>query len=151
LITPSTIATATAIPDKRSSDWGAGLDGRTAREVSTATHGLRDKLVREEPFDSRGEWNFRELCEATGWDKDDVKEELVSIDKQLREKVYVNLFSKYYEEARKLKEEGEDVQAAEKLWGAITALVKIYSCKKSVFVTHWRRGKLRGRECGGGA
>ena len=110
-------------------------------------------MLREEPFDSRDEWNFRELCEATGWDKDDVKEELANIDKDPveREKVYADLFSKYYEEARKLKEEGDDVQAAEKLWGAITALVKVYSCKKRVFVTHWGRGKLRGRECGGSA
>ena len=105
---------------------------------------LRDKLLRKEPFNRRDEWNLKELCEATGWDKDDVKEELANIDKDPveREKVYADLFSKYYEGARRLKEKGDDVQAAEKLWGAITALVKVYSCKKGVFVAHWGRGKL---------
>ncbi|MCD6387443.1 MAG: hypothetical protein J7L30_03880, partial [Methanophagales archaeon] len=103
-----------------------------------------DKLLRKEPFDRRDEWNLRELCEATGWEKDDVKEELANIDKDPveREKVYADLFSKYYDGARRLKEKGDDVQAAEKLWDAITALVKVYSCKKGVFVAHWGRGKL---------
>lgn len=105
---------------------------------------LHDKLLRKEPFDRRDEWNLKELCEATGWDKDDVKEELANIDKDPveREKVYADLFSKYYDGARRLKEKGDDVQASEKLWGAITALVKVYSCKKGVFVAHWGRGKL---------
>ena len=104
---------------------------------------LREKLRKGE-LDSRDEWNLRELCEATGWDEDDVKDELVNIDKDPaeREEVYVNLFNKYYGEARRLREKGDDVQAAEKLWGAITALVKAYSCRKGVFVAHWGRGKL---------
>ena len=104
---------------------------------------LREKLQKGE-LDSRDEWNLRELCEATGWDEDDVKDELVNIDKDPaeREEVYVNLFNKYYGEARRLREKGDDVQAAEKLWGAITALVKAYSCRKGVFVAHWGRGKL---------
>ena len=54
----------------------------------------------------------------------------------------IHMLSKYYEDARKLNEEGDNAQAAEKLWGAITALVKVYSCKKGVFVAHWGRGKL---------
>ena len=104
---------------------------------------LREKLRRGE-LDSRDEWNLRELCEATGWDEDDVKDELVNIDKDPaeREEVYVNLFNKYYGEARKLREKGDDVQAAEKLWGAITALVKAYSCRKGANIAHWGRGKL---------
>jgi len=104
---------------------------------------LREKLRRGE-LDSRDEWNLRELCEATGWDEDDVKDELVNIDKDPAERgeVYVNLFNKYYGEARRLRENGDDVQAAEKLWGAITALVKAYSCRKRVFVEHWGRRKL---------
>ena len=155
LITHSTIAT--AIPEIArgavigEQDWMVELPVRSPpshtdelkKEYPEIVE-LRDKLLRKEQFDRRDEWNLKELCEATGWDKDDVKEELANIDKDPveREKVYADLFSKYYEEARKLNEEGDNVQAAEKLWGAITALVKVYSCKKGVFVAHWGRGKL---------
>jgi hypothetical protein len=37
---------------------------------------------------------------------------------------------------------GEKLEESDKLWGAVTALVKLYAARKNVYVLHWGRGKL---------
>jgi len=74
---------------------------------------LRAKLLKGEPFSKTDEWNFRELCELTGWTEEDVRDALVSGK--------VPSFDKYLVEAQGWwlgKEE-----AARLLWGAVTAFL----------------------------
>ena len=105
---------------------------------------LSEKLKRRERRTKTDEWNLNEIREGSGWDEEDIKEELINLDKDPteREERYWGLFRKYYDDAKRLKEEGDDVQAAEKLWGAITALVKAYVSGKGVYVAHWSHKKI---------
>ena len=41
-----------------------------------------------------------------------------------------------------MREKKDYVQAGEKLWGAVTALIKLYASKKNVFVSHWSHRDL---------
>jgi hypothetical protein len=50
--------------------------------------------------------------------------------------------SLFSEKSEKLKEKGDFRQAGEKLWGAVTALIKHYAAIKNVFIPHWGRGKI---------
>ena len=50
---------------------------------------------------------------------------LDDLDPQTRLKIYVELFRKYYTEAKKLADKEDIVQACEKYWGAITSLLNI--------------------------
>ena len=103
-----------------------------------------DKLKRGAKLDDADNRCIKELIEVTGWQEDDIIEELknVDVDPSGRVKRYEELFAKYFEEALKHKKEGNTRQAAEKLWGAITALVKLYAAKKGVPIIHWSRGKM---------
>ncbi|NAZ25427.1 MAG: hypothetical protein GU357_06685 [Thermofilum sp.] len=51
------------------------------------------------------------------------------------------MFERYYREALKLVDR-DARQAAEKLWGAVTALVKLHASLKRVFSAWWDHGKL---------
>jgi hypothetical protein len=84
------------------------------------------------------------LAEATGWDRKDVVDELanIAVNPSGRAKRYRELHETYFEEAEKLKEKGDFRQAGEKLWGAVTALIKHYAAIKNVFIPHWSRGKI---------
>jgi predicted PurR-regulated permease PerM len=80
---------------------------------------------------------------ATGWSAGDVIDDLMNVWRDPSERVdrYRNMFEKYYSEALKLV--GRDPQqAAEKLWGAVTALVKLHAVLKGVFIAHWVHEKL---------
>lgn len=105
---------------------------------------LSRKLKNNEELTKIDEWNLNEIVRASGWNKNDIMEDLINIDvdPSEREEEYWNLFEKYYKEAGELKSKGDDLQAAEKLWGVITALVKAYAAKKGVIVEHWSRGRL---------
>ncbi|RLE64625.1 MAG: hypothetical protein DRJ47_07150 [Thermoprotei archaeon] len=102
------------------------------------------KLWRGESLDTLDVFCLKELAEATGWEKNDVVEELKNIDADPSERVerYRELFEKYYSEALELKEQEDDKQAAEKLWGAITALIKLYATLKGVLILHWGRSEM---------
>jgi len=102
------------------------------------------KLVREERLDERDELWIREVAEATGWSVDDVIEEFKSLDVDPSERVerYRSLFETYYKEALAHREKGDTKQAGEKIWGAVTALVKLYAAAKGVFISHWSLKKL---------
>ena len=54
---------------------------------------------------------------------------------------YRRLLEKYLAEADELYQKG-DIQAGEKLWGATTALVKLYAALRNVPVIRWSRGKI---------
>ena len=87
---------------------------------------------------------LREVAEAMGWDEDDAAEELKNLatNPSRRVEKYTELFQKYYSEARRLLERGDHPQAAEKLWGAATALIKLHAALRGVFVAAWSHGKL---------
>jgi len=89
------------------------------------------------------EW-LRELSEVTGWDPEDIEEDLrnIDVDPSERTERYHKLFEKYLKEAIKHVEKGDTQQAAEKLWGAITALVKLYAALKRVPIIHWSRSRI---------
>jgi hypothetical protein len=90
------------------------------------------------------EENFRELASATGWDEVGLREELARLGEDPSESVerYRGLFEKYSREAVELFSRGDTRQAAEKMWGAVLALVKLYAAVKGVFVAHWSRSKV---------
>ena len=83
---------------------------------------------------SRIDEGLRELSEVTGWSVEDIKEDLKNIDVDPSERVehYRMLFEKCLKEATEHKEKGDTQQASEKLWGAITALVKLYAAMKGI-------------------
>jgi hypothetical protein len=87
---------------------------------------------------------LREVAEAMGWDGDDAADELRNLAANPSERVekYAELFQKYYSEARRLLERGDHPQAAEKLWGAATALIKLHAALRGIFVAAWSHGKL---------
>jgi len=71
-------------------------------------------------------------------------DEIKNLDKEPSSQAekYKQLFEKYYEEALKSREKKAYVQGEEKLWGAVTALIKLYAAKKNIFVSHWSHGDL---------
>lgn len=85
-----------------------------------------------------------EVAEATGWSVNDVVEELRNLDIDPSERVewYRSIFESYYREAFTHKERGDTSQAGEKMWGAVTALVKLYAAAKGIFIEHWSLSKL---------
>ncbi len=85
-----------------------------------------------------------EVAEACGWDEKDVAEEIANMDLHPSERVYRyrEIFSNYYELAKRFAEAGNTTQAAEKLWGAALALIKLYAAAKGIFVAHWSMGKV---------
>jgi hypothetical protein len=87
---------------------------------------------------------LREDAEAMGWDEDDAAEELKNLATNPSKRVekYMELFQKYYSEAHRLLERGDYTQAAEKLWGAATALIKLHAALRGVFIAPWSHGKL---------
>ena len=102
------------------------------------------KLVRGEELGEPEKRWLNELAEATGWSVNDVVEELSNLDADPSERVerYKQLFEQYLDEALRLKEAEDTRQAAEKLWGAALALIKLYASIKGVAVIHWSRGRI---------
>ena len=100
---------------------------------------LSRKLRSDEELTRIDKWNLNEITKASGWDKEDVIEDLknLDVDPSERETKYWDIFEKYYKEAEVLKNKGDNPQAAEKLWGAITVLIKAYSAKMGIFVAEW--------------
>jgi hypothetical protein len=87
---------------------------------------------------------LREVTEAMGWDEDDAAEELKNLATNPFKRVekYMELFQKYYSKACRLLERGDYTQAAEKLWGAATALIKLHAALRGIFTAAWSHGKL---------
>jgi len=95
---------------------------------------LMEKLIESKPLDEVDKSNLRELVEATSWSFEDVVDDLKNVWRDPSERVdkYRSMFEKYYGEALELVDK-DSQQAAEKLWGAITALVKLHAALKGVF------------------
>lgn len=102
------------------------------------------KLIARKSLSRQDEHWINELAEAVGWSKDDIIDELINMDILPSERAvkYRKLFEEYYAKAQEFKRKGDTKQAAEKLWGAVTALIKLYAANKGVFVAHWSIGKL---------
>ena len=105
---------------------------------------LAGKLSHGEELNEVDRAWLRELAKASGWDVDDVSDELRNLwaDPSSRADKYRELFNKYYDEARRHYNSKDYPQAAEKLWGAITALVKLHAALKGVPIAEWRHGDL---------
>jgi len=95
---------------------------------------LVKKLVEGKPLDEVDKSSLRELVEATGWSFEDIVDDLRNVWRDPSERVdkYRSMFEEYYKEALELVNK-DPRQAAEKLWGAITALVKLHAALKGVF------------------
>ncbi len=120
-----------------------GLSG-ILRDEWPEIHEIAVKLTREElltPIEK--EW-VREASEAAGWDSKDLEEDLRHADDDPSGRVerYRELFEEYLREARKFKDKGDTRQAAEKIWGAVTVLIKLYAALKGVPVVQWSRGRM---------
>jgi len=102
------------------------------------------KLRRGEELGASDKVWVEELSRVTGWSERDMTEDLRHIDDDPSARVerYRELFEIYFREALEFKKRGDMLQAAEKIWGAVTALVKLYAALKGVAVIHWSRGKL---------
>ena len=102
------------------------------------------KLRRGRQLDSLDREWLREAARAAGWSVEDMEEELRSLDVDPRGRVerYRRILEEYLAEAERLAREGDTRQAGEKLWGAATALVKLYAALRGVPVVHWSRGRL---------
>jgi len=105
---------------------------------------IYEKLTRRESLNARDLQLIDELSKETGWSVKDIMDEIKDLDKEPSTSVdkYQKLFEKYFNEALELKEKGEYIQAGEKLWGAVTALIKLYASKRNITVMHWSHGKL---------
>ncbi len=105
---------------------------------------IAEKLSLGEKLDRKDETWINELTETTGWDRDDIIDEFknINVDPSKRAEKYKQLHEEYFREAKKFKEEGDNKQAGEKLWGAVTALIKLYTAIKGIPILHWSRGRL---------
>ena len=99
---------------------------------------LREKLMMGLELTEKDEQNVAEMAEAAGWGRDDLIEDLAAPQSYGH---YLKLSEKYFNEAKRVKEE-DSGQAAEKMWGAITAFIKAYASSKGVIISHWSRRKL---------
>jgi hypothetical protein len=101
------------------------------------------KFIEEKPLNDIDRFNLNELANAVGWSIEDVSEEFRNIWRDPLDRVdrYKNMFEKYYENAINLIKK-DPQKAAEKLWGAMVALIKLHASLKRVFIAAWDHGKL---------
>jgi len=105
---------------------------------------IYEKLNRGETLNTLDiDW-IDELSKETGWSVDDVVDEIKNLDKEpfTRVEKYQKIFDEYYKEAKELREKKDYSQAGEKLWGAVTALIKLYAAKKGISIEVWDHAKL---------
>ena len=105
---------------------------------------LASKLARGVELSEGDKQWIRELADACGWDVDDLVEDLKSLsaDPSTRAERYRELFKEYYVKALRLAKDGDTRQAGEKIWEAVTALIKLHAAKKGVAIMRWDHGKL---------
>jgi hypothetical protein len=106
-------------------------------------HDLALKLLTSKELSDNDRAWLKELANETGWDEDEVIEELKNIftDPSTRTGKYKELSEKYYQEAFKLLYK-DTRQAGNKLWGAVTALIKLHAAKRGAPIIHWEHGML---------
>ncbi|MEM4033599.1 MAG: PaREP1 family protein [Sulfolobales archaeon] len=104
---------------------------------------LVEKLINGRPLDKIDRLNLDEIVKTVGWSVEDVVDELKNLGEDPLNRVskYRSMFEKYYKDALELVKEDRQ-QAAEKLWGAITALIKLHASSKGVFIAVWDHSKF---------
>ncbi len=102
------------------------------------------KLFKGEELNERDEGWLREVSEETGWELNDVIDDLknISRDPVERAEKYYSLYTEYLEEAKNYYRLNNFRQAGEKLYGAVLALIKYYAAIKGMPLIHWSRGKI---------
>lgn len=120
-----------------------GLMSEVSREWPELWHAAV-KLASGAQLSKNDEVWIREVSEATGWNSEDVVEELrnAAADPSERAERYRRLFEDYLEEAMKRFDHGDYRQAGEKIYGASLALIKLYAAMRGVPVIHWSLGKV---------
>ena len=105
---------------------------------------IYEKLHRGEILNTLDMDWIDELSKETGWSVDAVMDEIKNLDKEPSTRIekYQKLFEEYYKEAKELRDKKDYRQAGEKLWGAVTALVKLYAVKKGIRIEVWDHAKL---------
>lgn len=85
-----------------------------------------------------------EVSEATGWDPEDIIEDLKALTANPIERAdrYRELFTEYLRRAKEHFNKGDLKQAGEKLYAATLALIKFYASIKNIPIIHWSRGKI---------
>ncbi len=107
-------------------------------------YGIIKKLATGEELSKQDELWLSELAGVSGWDREDVIDDLMNlnIDPSRRAERYLSLFRKYYSEALDFAKQRNTTQAGEKIWGAVTSLIKYYAAIKNVPMMHWSRSRL---------
>ena len=105
---------------------------------------IAEKLSLGGKLTGKDELWINEITEATGWSREAIIDELknIDVDPSKRTEKYRELYEEYLRDAIKFKEEGDNKQAGEKLWGAVTALIKLYAAIKNIPILHWSRGRI---------
>jgi len=103
------------------------------------------KLFKGEELNERDEGWLREVSEVTGWELNDVIDDLKNINRDPIERVekYYSLYTEYLEKAKNYYELNDFKQAGEKLYGAVLALIKYYAAIKGMALVHWSIGKIQ--------
>jgi len=85
------------------------------------------KILNNENLNDEDELWIKELAEASGWDKEDIIEELKNIDSDPSERSerYRRLFEIYFNEAQEFKDKGDTKQASEKNLGCSFSINKV--------------------------
>jgi len=105
---------------------------------------IHKKLKKGEKLNTQELQWIEEISKEAGWSVGDVIDEIRNVDKEPSSHIekYQRMFEEYYSEAKELEKKGDRRQAGEKIWGAITALIKLYAAKKGVGVIYWSAGEM---------
>jgi Archaeal PaREP1/PaREP8 family. len=85
------------------------------------------------------------ISKAIGWEEEDVIEEIKNLDADPSQRAqhYKSLFDKYFSNAINEFNNKDYSQAAEKIWGSFTALVKYHAAKNNIPILEWDHRKIR--------
>lgn len=102
------------------------------------------KLFKGEGLSERDEAWLREVSEATGWELNDVIDELKNIDRDPAERAekYYKLYREYLNGAKEFYRNDDFRQAGEKFYAAALALIKYYAAIEGVLIMHWSKSKI---------
>ena len=106
------------------------------------------KIREGSKLNEEDEWFIKEVAESSGWRREDIVKELTIIQRndpegwKEKEELYIRIHEQYLREAEKYFKEKNYPQAAEKVWGAITALIKAVAAKRRIPIRDWHHRKL---------
>jgi len=144
-------STYTVFANSDKSDYYEVLQEPVPRESSTHEQFdcpelqlLAAKLFKGRELNEQDRGWLKEISEVTGWELNDVIDELKNIDRDPAERAekYYRLYIEYLEKAREFYRYKDFRQAGEKLYAAVLALIKYYAAIKHLPIMHWSRGKI---------